>query len=127
MACLNEDKFVISKSLENEFVLTIKQQNSTLPMVIEPTDTFKAKLYRLEDNTIAMSTEEVIPLMSITVVQADAGKIALSIPNATTLILERGSKADRYYLKPTYRLSIECDTANNGKFIARVDNVYVDA
>lgn len=127
MSCLNEDKFIISKSLENEFILTIKQQSSTLPMVIENSDTFKAKLFSLADNSIAMSTEDTEPSMTITVHSADSGKIKLTINNAENLISDRGSKADRYYLKPTYRLAIECDTVNNGKFVARVDTVYVDA
>lgn len=34
---------------------------------------------------------------------------------------ERGSKAERYYLKPTYRLSIDGDTINNGKMVSKID------
>lgn len=127
MVCLNEDKFVINKSLDNEFILTIKQQNSTLPMVIENSDTFKAKLFKLSDNSIDMSTEDADPSMVISVYSYNSGKIKLTINNASNLVSDRGSKADRYYLKPTYRLAIECDTVNNGKFVAKVDTVYVDA
>lgn len=132
MICSNNDKFVINKSLANEFILTIKQQDSTLPMTITSTDTFKANLYKLSDNTKVMSSEGTSPLITIipygTAVNGEwpSGKIALTISDASSLDVSRGSKADRYYLKPVYRLSLECDTTNNGTFVAKVNKVYVD-
>ena len=42
------------------------------------------------------------------------------------LEVERGDKADYYYAKPLYRLAIDCNTLNNGKFVAKVDKVYVE-
>ena len=39
---------------------------------------------------------------------------------------ERGPKEDRYYLKPTYRMSIECNTMNNGNFVIKLKNISVD-
>ena len=47
MACTT-DKFVINKSMSNEFIITIKQNDSTLPMVIYPADTFTVNFYNLE-------------------------------------------------------------------------------
>ena len=116
------DKFIINKSLDNTFTLTIKQQSSTLPMVLDESDTFVGHLYKLDTNT------EVDCGITITKLQPYInGKIELTIGTTTGLVIERGSKADRYYLKPTYRLAIECSTLNNGDFVAKVDNVYVDA
>lgn len=120
----NADKFVISQTFDNEFTLTIKQQGSTLPMVLTDTDTFIAKLYKLDDNSVVninITTTLLTPYI--------AGKISLKITAADALahlVYDRGSKADRYYLKPMYRLAIDCNTTNNGNFIARIDTVYVD-
>ena len=53
-------------------------------------------------------------------------KIIMNDSMTSTLEKERGPKEDRYYLKPTYKIAIDCDTANNGHFVARLNNVYVD-
>jgi hypothetical protein len=116
------DKFVLNKGTSNEFILTIKQNNSTLPMLITDTDTFSLKLYNLETNSQIQGTESVV-----TVHDMNNGQIKLVFPDALveSLISERGKKEDRYYLKPTYRIVIDCDTTNNGKFVAKIPLVYV--
>lgn len=119
MSCAN-DRFVLNKGLSNEFVLTIKQQGSTEPMEIDVADTFEVSLFKLEDNSKVTMT---IP---VTVESALSGKIKLTFPDVSALISERGDKEDRYYLKPTYRLVIDCDTVNNGVFVAKVPAVYVE-
>ena len=120
MSCT--DKFTISKSLPNTFTFVIKQQESTLPMVLDSSDTFTAHLYNLEteeeDTSCTITTNLETPY--------DEGKISVSISNTGSLVSDRGGKADRYYLLPTYKLVIECDTVNNGQFIAKIDKVYVD-
>lgn len=131
------DKFIINKSLLNEFTLTIKQQDSTLPMVIDASDTFTAHLYKLDTNVEVDAGITIVPAPyygtdgegNTTGPFYDNGKITLTFDQTKvgTLVSNRGSKADRYYLKPTYRLAIECETVNNGDFVAKVDNVYVDA
>jgi len=127
MACTN-DKFVINKGLSNEFTFTIKQNDSTLPMTIETSDTFEATLYKLEDNSV-VGTANMTNGMNgqITVYDASNGQIKLVLKDALvdTLELERGAKADYYYAKAMYRMAIECNTTNNGNFIAKVDKVYV--
>ena len=131
------DKFIINKSLLNEFTLTIKQQDSTLPMVIDTSDTFTGHLYLLDTNVEVDAGIVIVPAPYygtgtggvVTGPFYDNGKITLTFDptKVGTLVSQRGSKADRYYLKPTYRLAIECETVNNGSFVAKVDNVYVDA
>jgi hypothetical protein len=114
-------KFTITKDVDNTFVFTIKADGSTLPMVIDPADSFTARLVKLEDDTEAL--EKVLSHQD----RAN-GKVSLVITAAEAANLEkdRGSKADRYYLKPVYKLVIECNTAVNGAFIAKVPEVYVD-
>lgn len=118
------EDFVITKGLNNEFVFTIKQTGTTLPMTIvtEPTsDTFTAKLIRLD-------TQEEVLEKSLTVTDALSGKVKLVITAEDTEDLEskRGDEIDGYYLKPMYKLLLDCNTFNNGNFIAKICEVYVD-
>lgn len=114
--------FNITKDLDNTFVFTIKANNSTLPMEIIPaSDTFVAKLVKLDDDTVALTK-------ALTVSDALSGKVSLGITSAETanLVSDKGTKTDRYYLRPTYKLLIDCNTVNNGEFIAKVPEIYVD-
>ena len=122
MACTN-DKFVINKGMSNEFILTIKQNDSTLPMLITGTDTFVLKMYKLDDSSQVAGTESVI-----SVYDANNGQIKIVLDSAlvNTLVSEKGKKEDRYYLKPTYRIAIDCNTTNNGTFVAKIPLVYVE-
>ena len=114
-------KFVITKGTSNEFIITIKQNGTTLPMVIKPTDTFVAKLVSISDGA------EVAALTS-NVINAQNGKIKLVLSKTQVdgLKMERGDRADYFYSKPLYKLVIDCDTVNNGKFVAKVHKVYVE-
>lgn len=126
---IDSNKFVINKGMNNEFIITIKQNNSTLPMVIEGTDTFIAKLYNLETKELVLVvTGDATDNGQVTVHDAANGQILIVLNNTTAneLVSERGDKIDRYYLKPTYRLAIDCDTVNNGNFVAKIAEVYVE-
>lgn len=121
MSC-DTSKFTITKGLDNTFVFTIKANGTTLPMEItEGVDTFDATLIKLSDESVTL----VQPLV---VTNALSGQVTLTIAAASTtsLVSDKGSKTDRYYLRPTYKLIIECSTVNNGDFIAKVAEVYVD-
>lgn len=123
------NKFVINKGLVNEFLITIKQDHETLPMIIDPTDTFEAVLYKLDTDAEVARISQVSNDDGIVEVYDDAnGQILLKFTDVLTdtLVKERGTKADRYYIKPMYRLSIECNTVNNGNFVAKIQEVYVD-
>jgi hypothetical protein len=120
MSC-DISKFVITKGLDNNFIFTIKADGSTLPMTIEVSDTFQAHLVDLSNDTTVLTK-------NLTVVDATNGKTSLVVTAAETATLtgDKGGKVDRYYLKPVYKLLIECSTVNNGDFIAKVPEVYVD-
>lgn len=114
-------KFVITKGTSNEFIITIKQNGTTLPMAIEPADTFNAKLINISDGAE-------VATFTTNIVNADGGKIKLTLDSNTVngLSIERGERADYYYSKPLYKLVIDCNTVNNGKFVAKVHKVYVE-
>ena len=133
MSC-DVTKFAISKGSENTFIFTIKQDNSTLPLTIVGGDTFLASLVAL-DGDVPYGP---ITLKPLTIEDAANGKVSLIITKDETedeigngsgvigLISEKGSKVDRYYPRPTYKLTLTCVTVNNGNFIAKVPEVYVD-
>ena len=114
-------KFIITKGVSNEFIITIKQNGTTLPMAIEPTDTFNAKLLSIKDGSV-------VATFTTNIVNAKNGKIKLTLDSNTVngLSIERGERADYYYSKLLYKLVIDCNTVNNGKFVAKVHKVYVE-
>lgn len=118
-------KFTITKGVENTFVFTIKADGSTLPMEITSTDSFVADLIPLDPlDTVTGISNLVLSLPDNLL----SGKVTLVIPASSTadLVKDMGDKADRYYLRPVYKLVIKCTTQNNGNFIAKVPEVYVD-
>lgn len=121
MAVCSLTRFTITRGVDNEFFFTVKANNSLLPMVIEPSDTFQVKLVRLDDNITADIDR------SLEVVDAANGKLRFLVTEAESMSLlsERGQKEDRYYLKPVYKLLLEAATVNNGSFIAQLGKVYV--
>lgn len=120
MGC-SVDKFTITKGMDNNYPFVIKQTGTTLPMELTLTDTFTCKLITLEDSVTVLTK-------ALTLDTLLEGKVDLLLTEAEVdgLVSERGSKVDRYYPKPTYKLLIDCSTTNNGDFIAKVDEVYVD-
>ena len=129
MSC-DVTKFVISKGVDNTFTFTIKQDNSTLPLtIVEGTDTFVADLIPLsEDFDYVEAPENTFIDMVMNVESAANGKITLVILEDDTqwLVSDKGGRVDRHYLRPTYKLVLKCSTTNNGDFIAKVPEVYVD-
>ena len=121
-------KFVITKGIANEYYITIKQDDSTLPMVIKPTDTFEVKIFKLNDSALVATIGMTAGADGqISVYDAANGKLKIVLSDAlvTALVMERGDRADYYYSKPMYRLVIDASTVNNGDFIATIDKVYV--
>ena len=122
--------FTINKGLTNEFILTIKQNDTLLPMIIEYSDTFKLLLINLDtdqiESTIDMDNTKADGFIDV---YDDAnGQIRVTMNPTLTdrLEKERGPKEDKYYLKPTYRMAIECNTMNNGNFVIKLKNISVD-
>lgn len=114
-------KFTITKGVSNEFIITIKQNGTTLPMTIEPTDVFTSKLLSIKDGSV-------VATLITEVLNASNGKLRIIVDDSVvdSLLVERGDRADYYYSKPLYKLVIDCDTVNNGKFVAKVHKVYVE-
>ena len=84
-------------------------------------DTFEAKL-------LTICGGEVVAIFTTSVLNASNGKIKLVLDDSVvkTLKTENGDRADYCYSKPLYKLVIDCDTVNNGKFVAKINKVYVE-
>jgi hypothetical protein len=114
-------QFIITRGVDNTFVFTIKANNSTLPIVIDPADTFEAILKETATDVVAIQK-------SLIVDSAPNGRVRLELSEAetTSLVRDRGDKEDRFYLRPVYSLLLVCNTVVNGEFLARINAVYVD-
>lgn len=122
--------FTINKGLTNEFILTIKQNDTLLPMIIEYSDTFKLLLINLDtdqvESTIDMDSTKADGFIDVYDYANGQIRVTMNPTLTDRLEKERGPKEDRYYLKPTYRMSIECNTMNNGNFVIKLKNISVD-
>lgn len=118
-----------NKHIDNEFIITIKKSKSLVPIVIDYSDTFTAIIIRLQDNSkIATLTMDDTSLAGyIYVSDAVNGKITIVIKEdfINTLESKRGSGSDNYYSVPTYRMMINAETLDNGKILAKIDNIKV--
>lgn len=115
------DRFIITRGVDNTFVFTIKANNSTLPIEIASGDTFVSILRDL-------TTDAVVITKNLTVESALNGQVRLDYTSTETaaMVRDRGGKEDRFYLRPVYSLTLVCNTLVNGEFLARVNSVYVD-
>lgn len=107
--------------MSNEFIITIKQNGTTLPMEIMDTDTFEAKLQKLNDDSVVAT-----PTVSIYNKSNGQIKVVFTNEMVNSLTPDKGDKADGYYAIANYKLAIDCNTSNNGKFVAKVKKVYVE-
>lgn len=126
---LNTSRFVINKGLSNEFILTIKKNGSLLPIEIDPSDTFRLVIFELEtDDEVGEVGNTATASGQVTVESALEGQIKIVLNDALVNSLEKevGGKEDRYYLRPLYRIAIECNTVDSGSFIAKIPLVYVE-
>lgn len=127
MSTTTVSKFNIIQGEDNTFVFTIKEDGTTLPITIDPSDTFTIKLVRLSDDTEDFVADNG-STGGVTVTNAASGEITVVIPAISTdsLLIGKGTQADRYYIKPLYKMYIICSTVANGNFIAKVPTVYVE-
>ena len=122
-------KFVIDRGMDNEYIITIKANGSTLGMQIEPTDTFEVRLYRKCSDELVVTIGMIEDTNGVVdVYHAEGGKIRILMKEAlvNSLVASKGDKVDGCYPKSEYRINVICDTANNGKFTAKLANVYVE-
>lgn len=115
-------RFILVRGVTNNWTLYIKARGSLDALELKATDTFVAHIR--EKNT----GETVVSGIPLTIGNPKEGEVKLSLTPTNIAPLERdvGTKANRSYLKPHYSLLIEANTANQGSFLIRVEDVYID-
>ena len=115
--------------MDNEYIITIKANGSTLGMQIDPTDTFEVRLYKKCSDELVATINMIEDANGVVdVYEATNGKIRVLLKHALVngLIASKGDKVDGCYPKSEYRINVICNTVNNGKFTAKLANVYVE-
>lgn len=116
------------KGVDNSFDIKIKQNNSLLPMVIEPSDTFTLHIIDLATRDIVGSiTSTLNEVGQLVVSDAANGKLTITILASfiNTMKMELGAKADFYYSKVLYKCELDAMTVNNGPILAEVKKLRV--
>lgn len=125
------DRFTLTSGINNTFAFTIKANGSTLPVNLRDGDSVTAIFRSLADGTVILTKSldlslELNPNSGQMENLNGRATLELSPEDVELFSGERGTKADRYYLKPTCSLILDCNTADNGVFIARIPYVYID-
>lgn len=122
-------RVTLYNGIDNIFDLVIKKNKIALPLELTATDTFKVHLIDLATKAnVTTLTETDTADGNVTITDLINGKITVLIKPKLVATLKslRGSQADNYYVRPTYKLLVEADTANQGKFITTLDRVGVN-
>lgn len=122
-------RVTLYNSIDNIFDLVIKKNKIALPLELTATDTFKVHLIDLATKANVTTLTEIDTADgNVAITDLINGKITILIKPELVATLKslRGSQADNYYVRPTYKLLVEADTANQGKFITTLDRVGVN-
>ncbi len=109
--------FVIPKGQDFEFSIKVIEKDSFLAQDLTNMSTAKFRLIKLDDSSLVTTIDMVL-------VDATNGILKGSIANTvtSTLVLDRGSKEDGYYLKPVYQGSMTITFSDGTESI----NVLID-
>ena len=121
-------KITIYKGIDNIFDLIIKKNKTTLPLELTDSDIFKVHLIELSTNTSVLTlTQATGNVSKVEITDKLNGRITATFKIADTQNLKsvRGTAADDYYNKATYRLLVEAVTVNQGRFVATLNKVAV--
>lgn len=115
-------RFVLIRGVTNNWTLYIKARGSLDALELDDQDSFIA---HIRDKQTGDNVITPIPLV---IGKKEEGEIKLTLTSeqVSTLTRDVGSKANRSYLKTEYSMIIEADTKNQGTFLIRVEDVYID-
>ena len=122
-------RVTLYKGIDNIIDLVIKKNKIALPLELTPTDTFTLHLIELATNLpVATITQTETADGKIEITDLINGKITLTFKPALVATLKslRGTQADNYYVRPTYKFLIEANTLNQDRFIVTLDRVGIN-
>ena len=126
--------FVVPKGKEFRFNIKVIEKDSFIPEDVTNLDTINSSVKFMNSATMVCIdntgiTIEIVPDDPL----ADPltylnGVVGVTIPSAITelMVIERGSKVDNYYLKPTYQMIVDLVfTDTTPSRVVVLDKVYV--
>jgi hypothetical protein len=122
---VSSSRFVITRGVENVFVFTIKEEGSTLPKDLSGW-AFTGNLYLLSDSA---SVPTPIGIgAGVVETPSTSGRVRFTVTSsvANGLVVDKGDKVDRFYVRPTYKLMIVGTKSGEPNIVAKVEEVYVD-
>jgi hypothetical protein len=122
---VSSSRFVITRGVENVFVFTIKEEGSTLPKDLSGWS-FTGKLYLLSDSASVPTAVDIGDSLVETPNTSGRVRFTMTSSAADSLVVDKGGKVDRFYVRPTYKLMIIGTKSGQPNIIAKVEEVYVD-
>ncbi len=113
--------FSITKSKALEFIIVIKENGTTLPLELNPTDAFTFSLVDKKYNTKYIADKPMV------ITDALNGEVTGNITaiESSTLPSKRASAEDYFVPRPNLRVVVQGNTATQGEMVATIENVSV--
>lgn len=113
--------FIVIKGKALEFAIIIKENGTTLPLVLNPADTFT---FTLVDKR---TSQKYVDSKAMTITDALSGEVTgvISAGESATLPVKKASAEDGYMPRANLRLVVHGNTAAQGEMTAYIENVFV--
>ncbi len=113
--------FTIIKGKALEFSILVKENGTTIPLVLNVLDTFSFSLVDKKTNTKYVTDK------TMTIIDAPNGEVGgvISAIESATLPTKRGAAEDGYIPRANLRLIVSGNTQAQGEMTASIEDVYV--
>lgn len=113
--------FTVIKGKALEFAIIVKENGTTLPLVLDPADTFS---FSLVDKKTGM---KYITDKAMTITDALNGEVAgiISAEESATLPTKKAASEDYFIPRPNLRMVVYGNTLAQGEMTAFIEDVYV--
>jgi len=113
--------FTVIKGKDTNFAITIKENGTTTPLVLDVSDTFTFSIVSKETST------KYIDNKAMTITNAPNGEVSGLITSAesATFPVKLSASEDGYISRPNLRLVINGVTVAQGSMNAIIEDVYV--
>jgi hypothetical protein len=113
--------FTIIKGKALEFAVIVKENGTTLPLVLDPADTFTFSVVD-KKTSVKYITDK-----AMTITDALNGVVTgtISAIESDTLPTKKASSEDYFIPRPNLRLVVSGNTAAQGEMTAFIEDVYV--
>lgn len=113
--------FTVIKGKALEFAVIVKENGTTLPLVLDPTDTFT---FSVVDKRTSV---KYITDKAMTITDALNGEVTgvISAEESATLPVKKAAAEDYFIPRPNLRLVVSGNTVAQGEMTAFIEDVYV--